>query len=480
MNGMVYLVGAGCGGRELLTLKAQALLNRCDTVVYDALIDPEILIEAPRAEKVAVGKRAGRHSESQEKINEILVKKASEGKTVVRLKGGDPFVFGRGGEEALILERNHIPYSVVPGVSSCIAAPELAGIPVTHRGTARSFHVITAHTSEGLQNASKYAFLDGTLVFLMGLSNIWKIAGSLTDGGMPSETPAAVISKAGSPEQTTIRGCLSDIAAKVTAARLETPAVFVVGKTAAYELSGTEQLPLHGVTVAVTGTEHFVQKLTAGLSGLGASVRTAAVLHAHAADTTALDTALKNIGSYSLLVFTSVCGAKIFLGRMRALELDIRSLGSIGIAVSGGAADEYLRSFGLIPSLVSAGSGEMLAREIVSRNERGRVLILRAKRGSQTLTDILAENNIPFADLRIYDVDGESTVGEIRTDFIVFASPSGVECFFSSSSLSPKTTAVCIGELTADAFRACSSNRVITAEELSAEGIIKAIMEEIQ
>ena len=479
MIGTVYLVGAGCGGRELLTLRAQSLLKNCDAVIYDALIDPAILLEAPNAEKLSVGKRAGKHSAPQERINEIIIKKALEGKTVVRLKGGDPFVFGRGGEEAQALEEKGIPYEIVPGVSSCIAAPGLAGIPVTHRGLSRSFHVITAHTAEGLNGIHKYAALDGTLIFLMGLSLLGEITASLIQGGMSAGTHAAVISKAGSPEQKTVRGNLSDIAEKTAAESLEAPAVIIVGDTAGLDLSGKRLLPLAGVSVAVTGTERFADRVSAGLSALGASVYRAAVLRPIISDdTSALDKALGELNNYSRLALTSACGVDILFRRMKAIGIDIRCLTGVEIAAVGSSTAERLRSHGLIPSIVSAGSGKALARDISAAGNKGRVLILRAERGSSELTDILSESGIGYNDIRVYDVRGESVPGEVGSDFIVFGSPSGVECFFDRGSLGKNITAVCIGEVTAAAFGTHSGNRVITARESTADAIVKAILEE--
>ena len=215
--GKVYLVGAGCGDFDLITLRGKRLLEICQVIVYDSLIDDRLLEFVPSdCEKICVGKRAGRHSESQENINSLLVQKAGEGKNVVRLKGGDPFVFGRGGEEITALRQNSIPYSIVPGISSCIACAELGGIPVTHRNVSRSFHVITGHTAEDLlpENMKNYAQLDGTLVFLMGLGNVRNIAESLISNGKAPKIPAAVISNGAGANQSVLRTTLDNIADK--------------------------------------------------------------------------------------------------------------------------------------------------------------------------------------------------------------------------------------------------------------------------
>ncbi|WP_300750611.1 siroheme synthase CysG [uncultured Oscillibacter sp.] len=237
--GKVYLVGAGCGAADLVTVRGLRLLERCGAVVYDDLLDKELLDAAPEgAEKIYVGKRRGRHSMAQEDINALLIAKAREGKQVVRLKGGDPFVFGRGGEEALALQAAGIAWEYVPGVSSAVAVPGAAGIPVTHRGVSRSFHVVTARTAdlpeEPPSRWEELARLGGTLVFLMGLSQLEEIVRGLTGAGLPPDTPAAVIGGKNAPR--TIRGTLGDIAERAREA--EAPAVIVVGGTAGMDLRG--------------------------------------------------------------------------------------------------------------------------------------------------------------------------------------------------------------------------------------------------
>ncbi len=248
MTGTVYLVGAGCGQADLITVRGLRLLHSCGAVVYDDLIAPELLSEVPaNADRIYMGKREGQHSATQEAICAKLVELAREGKDVVRLKGGDPFVFGRGGEEALALQAAGVPFKVVPGVTSPIAIPALAGIPVTHRGVSQSFHVITAHTADtpdGLpEHFDDLARLPGTLVFLMGLSRLEVIARRLMEAGKAPETPAAVVSGGNAPHPAVIRGTLEDIAAKVRAAGVQPPAVIVVGDVAALELTAGAGTP---------------------------------------------------------------------------------------------------------------------------------------------------------------------------------------------------------------------------------------------
>ena len=237
--GRVALVGAGCGRADLITVRGLRLLQQCRAVVYDDLIDSALLDTAPAgAERIYVGKRSGRHSAPQAEINAALIALAQRGGLTVRLKGGDPYVFGRGGEEALALQRAGIPFEVVPGITAAIAVPAEAGIPVTHRGVSRAVHIITAHTQDETPDFSRWAALaaDGTLVFLMGLQRLPQIAAGLLAGGLPPQTPAAVLSGGNAPHPAAVRASLGEIAAAARAAGVEAPAVIVVGDVAGMEL----------------------------------------------------------------------------------------------------------------------------------------------------------------------------------------------------------------------------------------------------
>lgn len=239
-TGDVTLVGAGCGAFDLITLKGLNVVRNAQVLVYDDLMDERLLSHASEScEKIYVGKRRGRHSMSQEGINDLLAKKAGQGKHVVRLKGGDPFVFGRGGEEILALKKRGIEVREIPGVTSSIGIPALAGIPVTFRDVSRSFHVITGHTTQGEglpENLKTLAALEGTLVFLMGAKNLGKIAGMLTAYGKSPETPAAVVQGDFKGGVLAVRGTLGDIAEKAERAEIKSPAVIVIGPTAGMDL----------------------------------------------------------------------------------------------------------------------------------------------------------------------------------------------------------------------------------------------------
>lgn len=489
-TGKVILAGAGCGAYDLASLRAVECLKRCDCVVYDALTDRRLLDFAPEnAEKISVGKRSGRHSITQDKINDLLVEKALSGQTVVRLKGGDPFVFGRGGEEILALQKKKISYSIVPGITSAVAVPELAGIPVTHRRMSRSFHVITGHTADELipENLQKYACLEGTLVFLMGLKNLRRIVGGLLSGGMRGDTPAAVISCGGMSEQRVVTDSLDRIADTADSEDLAAPAVIVVGKTVSLDLSAADDRTLGGVTVTVTGTRKFTDKLSRQLSNLGADVRVLNSLRVKAYEhNPRLDSALADISAYSWLVLTSANGAEIFISRLRKLKIDIRRLSSLRIAVIGSGTADFLEQYGIFPELIpekytSAALAEALTQS-VSAGEN--VLILRAERGSPELTEILGGNGIQYNDIKTYDVENiieKRDDSVIETDFLTFASPSGVDAFFDSGfTVSAKTKILCIGEITLESLKKRGIKGITASETQTAAGIAETIIQEVE
>lgn len=485
MTGRVYLVGAGCGDYDLITLRGMELLRSCDTVVYDALIDRRLLSFVPEnAEKLCVGKRSGCHSESQENINRILAEKAQEGRTVVRLKGGDPLVFGRGGEEASALKEHGIYCEFVPGVTSAAAVPELAGIPVTHRGASRSFHVITGHTGSRLSCSDfrKYAGLDGTLVFLMGLRKLPEITAQLIEGGMAPETPAAVISKGGTPEQRVIRGRLKNIAELARVSGIEAPAVTVIGRTAEFNLLPDSPLPLSGVKVAVTGTEQFRQKLSAGLKLIGAETYTAAALEIHEyRENPELERELLSIEEYSWVVFTSGYGADIFFRRMKKLRIDMRRLAKVKFAVIGSGTGEVTEKYGIIPDLApesftAAELGRELCRTAVSGEK---VLLPRAELASEELTDILREKGLDLHEVKIYNTVSRKEENFPDCQYTVFGSPSAVRAYFTGTKeISAVTKLVCIGAVTAAELKKHTDRDFLTAQEQTVQGIIRTILED--
>lgn len=473
LYGTVSLVGAGCGDAELITMRGAMLLRKCDAVVYDALIDKRLLRFAPRkAECIPVGKRAGQHSTPQDEINALLIRLAKEGRNVVRLKGGDPFVFGRGGEEAIALREAGIRYTVVPGISSCIAAPELAGIPVTHRQTSRSFTVITGHTAEGGIDTAKYAQTGGTLVFLMGLKALPEIAAGLMRGGMPADTPAAVISEGGTSRQVSVRGTLQDIA--FLAAEMTPPAVIVVGDNAALDLAPTAQPLLHGKTFTVAGTPSFTEHITDALQQYGADVYP--LPHIVPLPTGSLPP----LTDYKCIVLTSRNGAQMFLDQLRYSAVDHRTLSGIRIAVIGKETASLLRVHGLYPDLMPENARSESLGEALVQDPPGRILLLRASNSSDTLPEILTQHGVPFDALTLYDTVPDETVPpqNISTDFLIFGSTYGVKSFFERGFTVSATTKIrCIGKRTVNAVRSFGY-RAKAAPQSSADGLIQLLTQE--
>ena len=495
MNGKVYLVGAGCGDPELITWKGLNLLRKCNVVLYDDLVAPKLLEETKKdCELIFVGKRYGKHSLPQNETNDLLVEKAKEGKMVVRLKGGDPFVFGRGGEEVLALQAENIPYEVVSGVTSSIAVPAAAGIPVTHRKTARSFHVITGHTAAGgtttiTENLDTLAKLEGTLVFLMGLHHLEEICGGLMQGGKEADTPAAVISKGTTPQQKTVRARLGELSAKVREAQLEAPAVIVIGETAELDFTGTIPRPLYGVKIGVTGTKSITRKLRDRLEELGAAVTemdySSIVPYRENAH---LEEELQQISEYPWAVFTSPNGVEIFFDYLKKLRFDVRKLADLQFAVIGTGTAAALEKRGIYASfLPEKYDVESLAKgicETVKKDEK--ILILRAEQGSEILTEVLDDAGMNYKDVKIYDIlvdeDKRHFANEKakEMDFITFASGSGVRGFMENGGTIPAgTKAVCIGSSTARMLKKYGNYDKITAETFNVDGVVEAILQEV-
>lgn len=495
MKGKVYLVGAGCGDPELITWKGLNLLRKCDVVLYDDLVASKLLEETKQAcELIFVGKRYGKHSLPQNETNDLLIKKAKEGKTVVRLKGGDPFVFGRGGEEVLALQEENIPYEVVSGVTSSIAVPAAAGIPVTHRKTARSFHVITGHTAANgettlTENLDTLAKLEGTLVFLMGLHHLEEICDGLLEGGKKAKTPAAVISKGTTPQQKVVRANLGELAEKVREAKLEAPAVIVIGETAELNVKGTIPRPLYGVKIGVTGTKSITRKLRDRLEELGAAVTEmdySAIVPYR--ENPCLEKELQKISDYPWAVFTSPNGVEIFFDHLKKLKFDVRKLANLQFAVIGTGTAAALERRGIYPAfLPETYDVESLAKglcEIVKQEEN--ILILRAEQGSEILTEILDEAGMIYTDVKIYDIHVDEDKRRFANekakgmDFITFASGSGVRGFMENGGSIPAgTKAVCIGSSTAKMLKKYGNYNKITAETFNVDGVVEAILQEV-
>ncbi len=483
-KGCVFLVGAGCGARDLITLRGLDLLRKCDAVVYDALIDPALVDEAGAAERYPVGKRCGRHSVPQGDTNRLLVELAQGGKRVVRLKGGDPFVFGRGGEEILALQAAGIPYEEVPGISSAIAIPAAAGIPVTHREVSRSFHVITGHTNalgDVLpESMETLAALEGTLIFLMGLTGLEKIARRLMEAGKRPDTPAAVVSGGNSPHKAAVRGTLADIAQKTRQAGVQAPAVIVVGAVAGLDMGPTMVHPLDGACIGLVGTPVFTEKLERGFQDLGA--RTFRVAAARV-ERLPLDFPAEELCADrdKWVVLTSANGVRCFFQWLEESGVDLRRLGRCKFAVIGKATGGALRKHGiragLCPELATgAALAEELCRTVAPGEE---VLLFRSASSNDLMARTLAAGEIPVRDFDLYDAVFTQAEAPEPLDYLIFASAGGVKSYFKDHAALPEgVTAVCIGPVSAEELARQTGAPFLTAPEISAGGILQCVRED--
>ena len=495
----VILLGAGCG-RGMLTREGLAALEQAEVLVYDDLIDPSLLAAVPSScRKIYAGKRSGAHARPQEEIQQILIEEAEKGQLVVRLKGGDSFVFGRGGEEILALKERGIPVTVIPGVSSCIAVPEHFGIPVTHRGSAQSFTVVTGHTAEGTdENYEALANLRGTLVFLMGIRSLQRITERLISFGKDKDTPSAVLTKGFSAEEGRIDGTLGTIAA--LAEHAPTPGILVVGETAAMDLrpgasSDTMDLrpgadlcrladsgPLSGCTVTVTGTPGFTERAALVLEKQGARVDLQPCM-----EILPLPENIPAVPERGWIVFTSANGIRVFFRHLFETGTDLRALARVRFACIGTGTAEALRKQGfqadLIPRHFTAKAlGEELGKQISEESVKQQteiepVLILRAETGSPALTEELKKLRIPYKDCAVYrtsPLEGMRS-REITTDYIVYGSAGCVNASFPVLKPAEGVTPVCIGEYAAKAFREKTGKEPLTAKISTAEGIAEAI-----
>ena len=502
-QGKVWLVGAGPGDPGLFTLKGKQVLQQAQVVVYDALVGSGLLAMIPaQAEKIYVGKRAGNHAMAQEDISRLLADKAREGLRVVRLKGGDPFLFGRGGEELLTLCEHGIDYEVVPGISSAIAVPAYNGIPVTHRALAGSVHIITGHRRAGEPLELPYeAYVQakGTLVFLMGLAALADIVNGLLDAGMDAHTSVAVLEKGTTAGQRRVCATLDQITEAVAQAQLQTPAIIVVGAVTALAgvLAWYEKLPLFGRRLVLTRSAGRMAELAEGLRARGAEV----------IELPAIETKMREIASeypglfeniakkcYDCLVFTSPAGVQGFFGQFYAAGYDARALADVRLAVIGSGTGGALRTYGLAADLMpesydGVSLGDLLRERLAAGS---RVLILRSSIGNPKLVTHMGEA-LETTDLAIYDTAAaemdsaveqlfaelraqEQDTGRSSIDGIIFTSASTVREFLHSHpAFSPEgKLALCIGEMTAQEARKAGMETKVAAQA-SVQGLLALV-----
>lgn len=496
-TGKVYLIGGGPGDPGLITIKALEAISEADTVIYDRLVNPSLLNRARKdAELIDVGKERGRHIWPQQKINDLLVKLAFQGKIVARLKGGDPFVLGRGGEEALTLYNNNLPFEIIPGISSSVAAPAYAGIPVTHRGVAASFAVITGHEDPAKESSSiKWANLASgmdTLVFLMGMENLGFISSQLIKNGRPSDTPVALISHGTLPSQRTVVGNLENIVKTAQAAGIKAPAVIVVGGVVSLrdKLRWFDNKPLFGKKVLITRPKHQAVKLSELLEREGAQVLEAPAIEI-IPNSQAVSRTINKLIDFDWLVFTSANGVSAFFQGLENKGLDARALFHSKVCAIGPATAQALASHGIKADLIPL---EYITRGILDSFKgekiRGKAfLLLRADLATREMEEELEKRGAVVKRLSVYKTILVSTLDkEVKekllngnVDIIIFTSASTIKGFLSLIGKDIKSIGkpviACIGPVTSDAAEDSGLKADVVAKEHTIEGLIYALKE---
>ncbi len=494
-HGFVALVGAGPGDKGLITLRGAELLSKADVVVYDRLVSDEIIKIIPhKAEKIDVGKENKFHPVKQEEINQILLKKSLEGNVVIRLKGGDPFVFGRGGEELELLYENNIPFEVVPGVTSAVAALCYGGIPATHRDFCSSLHIITGHAREGGQLSipfSELKELNGTLVFLMGLSSLSYLMKGLINVGMDKDMPAAIVENGTRPNQRKLVATVGTLEQQALEMEIKSPAIIAVGKvcTLSDKFNWFMKRPLFGAKILVTRPKASSGTLVEKLRQLGAEpVEFPCIEVVPIPHNEKLYRTCENLSEYSWILFTSKNGIQIFFDYLNSKGLDARALANIKIGTVGSQTAKALKEVGLISDFTpEIFDGSHLAQgiaEFVGENEK--VLICDAAIASDDIVNILKSKNIKFDRIPLYhtnyinensdEVRKLIAHGELK--YITFTSASTVEGFIAFMKDTPleSLTAVCIGNQTAEAAKKYNLRHVV-AEKSTIDSMLDKLLE---
>ena len=493
--GTVYLVGAGPGDLGLVTLRARQLVELADVIVYDYLCNPEMLRWAPeKAQLIYAGKKAGLHTLTQEEINALLVEKARAGKAVVRLKGGDPFLFGRGGEEAQALVAADIPFEVVPGVTSALAAPAYAGIPVTHRGLTSHVTIFTGHEDpekkESAIDFEALAKLGGTQVMLMGVERIEEIARQMLAQGVRDDMPVALVRWGTTSRQQTVRGTLQNIAQRVAEAEFAPPAVAIFGEVVSLgpELNWAARRPLSGRRIVVTRTRKQAGVLSEQLQGLGAEVIELPTIRIEPpSDLRAFAELVQDAHAYDWIVFTSPNGVSAFFEMFYKLYDDAREIGSARIAAIGPATAARVREFHLKVDLQPE---EFIAEAVVEEFkkegslENVRILIARAQEARDLLPKQLgalgAIVDVAFAYRTIAETsdrtEARARLAAEGADMITFTSSSTVENFLALNLPWPAGMEVAsIGPITSETARARGLTIGVEAKQHDIPGLVEAI-----
>ncbi len=498
-KGYVYLVGAGPGDPKLITVRGSECIAKADVLVYDRLVSRRLLtLTRPECELIYVGKSPDHHTLGQEEINQLLVTKSLEGKIVTRLKGGDPFVFGRGGEEAEALLAAGIPYEVVPGVTSAIAVPAYAGIPVTHRDFTTSFAVITGHEDPSKNESTIYwehlAQAHGTLIFLMGMQNLPLIAQKLMENGKTPTTPVAIIQWGTRPEQRTLVGQLATIAQEVQEQGFTNPSVIIVGEVVSMreKLQWFEKKPLFGQRIVVTRARHQASELSQAIEGLGGEAWEFPTIEiAPPTEKSPLIHAINNLQSFQWLIFTSVNGVEVFFTELEKLQRDIRDLAGIELAAIGPATQAALEKRGLRVAYVPKEyRAEKIVEGLAGRVKAGqKILLARAEEARNVLPESLKAYNVEVWDVPVYKtVIGDVTRAELLSmlakkeiDAVTFTSSSTVKNFITlldgDVSLLENVLLYSIGPITSATAQALGLTIYKQAAHYTISGLVEAILE---
>ena len=492
--GIVFLVGAGPGAPGLMTIRSLDLIVAADVIVHDRLIPRDALLAArPDAEILYVGKEPGEASVVQEGIEELLIDRARQGKLVVRLKGGDPFVFGRGGEEAEALAEAGIPFEVVPGVTAGVAAPAYAGIPATHRDDASAVAFVTGHEDPDKEEAAldyeALARFPGTLVFYMGVRALPRITQALIAAGRDASEPAAVVERGTLPGQRTVSSTLEGIAAAADEADIGPPAVTVVGPVAARRdrIAWLEHRPLHGQRIVVTRARAQASELARRLDALGAEpIEVPAIRIEPRIDSDEVTQAVESIHTYALVCLTSPNGVDLLFEAMAGQGRDARALANASVAAIGGGTEAALASFGLIADIVP---DRFVAEELVAALDKlelqGKpVLVARAAEAREVLPDALRKMGAQVDVVTLYETVAEEADPEALdrardADFITFTSSSTVRNFVEAAGKNgiPKAAKiVSIGPVTSETAREAGLTVDVEAERHDIDGLVEALL----
>jgi uroporphyrinogen III methyltransferase/synthase len=481
--GIVYLVGAGPGDPGLLTVRAAELIARADVILHDRLIPAEALAGArPDAEVLYVGKQGGGRQVPQEETQRLLVERARAGRTVVRLKGGDPFVFGRGGEEALVCLEAGIAFEVVPGITAGVAAPAYAGIPVTHRDLASGVAFVTGHEDPAKPDSAldwpALAAFPGTLVFYMGVRALPRIAEQLVAGGRPADEPVAVVERGTLPGQRTLVATLSDVAERAAAEGIRAPAITLVGPVAELRerLAWLERRPLHGRTIAVTRARPQASALAARLRELGAGV-----VEAPAIRTRPLEAELPDLAVYDLVCVTSPNGAAELFARLGAAGRDARALAGLLVAAIGPGTARALEEHGIVADIVPERAvAEGLVSGLAGVDVR-RALIVRAREGRDVLPDALRARGADVDVVALYEtvaepLDEPTARAAAAADYVTFTSASTVRYFLDAAGGLDGPRIASIGPATSTALRDAGLEPHVEADPHTPDGLVEALV----